>query len=298
MTFFSIIKYIVNHPLNQGAKGRAILRFLSWQISIRINPYPIVYNFTKLSKLIVGRGMTGATGNYYCGLHEFSDMGFLLHFLRSEDSFVDIGANIGSYTILASAHIGASSISIEPVKSTFDQLINNILINNIQNKVQSLNVAVGSSQGEINFTSSLDTVNHVATQNEKDFIQVKVDTFDTLLKYPPTPQLSKIDVEGYETEVIRGAQETLLKNELKATIIELNGSGLRYGYNELDIHNNLGAAGFKSYSYGPFNRVIQETERIGGLNTIYLRDIDFVRDRIAKSPFVEILVKNFRQTRY
>ena len=42
------------------------------------------------------KGMTGASGNIYFGLHEFEEMGFLLHFLREEDLFIDIGAYIGS----------------------------------------------------------------------------------------------------------------------------------------------------------------------------------------------------------
>lgn len=45
--------------------------------------------------------MTGATGNWYCGLQEYEDMSFVLHALRPGDLFVDVGANIGSYSILA-----------------------------------------------------------------------------------------------------------------------------------------------------------------------------------------------------
>ena len=63
--------------------------------------------------------MTGATGNIYTGLHEFEDMMFLLHLLRPGDIFVDAGANIGSYTVLASAVVGAKSISFEPVPPLF-----------------------------------------------------------------------------------------------------------------------------------------------------------------------------------
>ena len=102
--------------------------------------------------------MSGATGNLYCGLHEFYDMAFLLHFLRKEDLFVDVGANIGSYTILASAHIGASVISIEPVRKTFDHLATNVLLNNVYGKVELVNSAVGSKNGVIEFTSELDTI--------------------------------------------------------------------------------------------------------------------------------------------
>jgi hypothetical protein len=61
------------------------------------------------------KGLTGATGNWYCGLDAFEDMAFLLHFMREEDLFVDVGANIGSYTILAGNEVGAETIEIEPI---------------------------------------------------------------------------------------------------------------------------------------------------------------------------------------
>ena len=62
-------------------------------------------------------GMTGATGNVYCGLHEFEDMALVLHALRPRDLFVDVGANVGSYTVLGGqpARVAlASNPSLEP----------------------------------------------------------------------------------------------------------------------------------------------------------------------------------------
>ena len=56
--------------------------------------------------------MTGATQNIYCGLQEFEEMAFLLHFLRKDDLPLDIGANIGSYTILAASSVGARTMAI------------------------------------------------------------------------------------------------------------------------------------------------------------------------------------------
>jgi len=151
--------------------------------------------------------------------------------------FVDIGANIGSYTVLAAAHVEAETISIEPVPSTFFKpAFNNISINQIQEKVKALNIALGSQKGSIAFTSKLDTVNHVATGSEAESIIVPVDTLDNLLIGQKVPVLLKIDVEGYETEVINGSINTINKNGLKAIIIELNGSGNRYGYSENKIH--------------------------------------------------------------
>ena len=128
---FNTLRFITSHPLGRRDKWATVLRYLRWQIGSRIAQGPIAVDFINNTRLLVRPGMTGATGNIYCGLHEFEDMAFLLHFLRPSDLFVDIGANIGSYTILASAVIGAHGIAFEPVPQTFQSLIDNIHLNRI-----------------------------------------------------------------------------------------------------------------------------------------------------------------------
>lgn len=289
MNLYSILRGIVNHPLNQDNKLKAIKRFFYWQINVRLNPYPVIYQFTDRSKLIIQKGMTGATGNLYCGLHEYTDMAFLLHFLRSSDLFVDIGANIGSYTVLSAAHVGANTISIEPVPATFINLENNILVNRLSEKVTTLNIALGSKKGMINFTTTLDTVNHVATSGETNVASVDIDLLDNVLNAHGYPSLIKIDVEGFETEVLNGATNMLLSDKLKAIIIELNGSGLRYGYDEKYIHNLLLENKFRPYNYNPKERILSEVDHFGSHNTIYVRDVDFVVERLKSAPQFKIL---------
>jgi FkbM family methyltransferase len=279
---------ISNHPLNKKNKLKAVLRFITWQINCILNPYPIVYLFTDKSKLIIQKGMTGATGNLYCGLHEYQDMFFLLHFLRRDDLFVDIGANIGSYSVLASAHVETLCISIEPVPSTYIHLINNIQINNIQSRVKPLNIALGSKEGVVNFTKNYDTTNHVATINDKDTITVNISLLDTILQNS-IPILLKIDVEGFETEVLNGAPNTLTNNALKAIIIELNGSGTRYDYDESSIHEKLIELGFNPYIYDPMKRELVKIPVFGyGDNTLYIRDITFVSERLKNAEKINI----------
>jgi len=291
MSLISSINFIINHPLNKDNKVKAVSRFIKWQLNNIINPYPIIYPFTDKSKLIIKKGMKGATGNLYCGLHEYQDMFFLLHFLKESDMFVDIGANIGSYTVLAAGHINAKTISIEPVPSTYSNLINNISINNIQNIVEALNIALGSEKGNISFTKTQDTSNHVATQFDKEVINVNVNTLDKILFDKKVPALIKIDVEGFETEVLNGAAQTLIHDDLKAIIIELNGLGARYNYDETLIHKKLIDLGFKPHIYNPINRTLTEVKTFGSHNTIYIRDIDSVTERLKTSAKVKILEK-------
>lgn len=288
MQIFNVLKYIYNHPFNAENKMGGILKFFKWQINCLLNPYPILYTYTENARLIIKKGLAGATGNLYCGLMEYEDMAFLLHFLRSNDLFIDIGANVGAYTILASSEINAKTIAIEPVPSTYKNLMDNVLINNIQEKVNALNIGLGSKNGKLKFTKSFDSVNHVATENETDTIEVDIDTLDTILLKEQCPILLKIDVEGFETEVIKGADTTLLNKSLKVIIIELNGSGQRYGYDERQIHNKLMEHGFKPYNYNPKTRQFLELETFGTHNTIYLRDKEFVEERIKSARKIKV----------
>jgi precorrin-6B methylase 2 len=93
--------------------------------------------------------MTGATGNIYAGLHEFADMAFTLHFLRPDDLFLDIGANIGSYTLLASAVCKARTISFEPDPKTMTLLRRNIDLNGLHGRVVLEQTAVGAKKARL-----------------------------------------------------------------------------------------------------------------------------------------------------
>ena len=213
MILINIIKTIATHPLNRKNKVLAILNFLRWQMVSRLvrEGEGVINNWVNGSKLIAYTGETGATGNIYLGLHEFPDMGFLLHTLRDKDFFIDIGANIGSYTVLASSAIGAKTVCFEPVPSTYKRLMDNIKINNIENKVESLNLALGNSTGEMYFSSDQNCMNHIIAHNENNSnkITVNVSTLDKELKRDPF--LIKIDVEGYELPVLEGGTKNIIQ---------------------------------------------------------------------------------------
>src|SRR6266404_8257887 len=119
------LRFILSHPLNRDRRFVALARFISWQVASRLRP-EIEFHWIEGATLKLRRGMTGATGNVYCGLHEFVEMALVLHLLRPQDLFLDIGANIGSYTILASKLCGAQTIAFEPeprVARTLEQNI-------------------------------------------------------------------------------------------------------------------------------------------------------------------------------
>lgn len=292
MSLKDTLKYIMNHPLNQDDKINALIRFIRWQVGARIYDKPVIHPFAEKSKLIVWKGLTGATGNLYCGLHEFHDMGFMLHLLRKEDLFIDVGANIGSYSILAASEVGAKTISIEPVPKTYKHLLDNIKINDVEGLVVALNIGLSGEEGTLDFTSAFDTVNHVAKDGDENTIRVKVDTFDKVVSNRK-PILAKIDVEGYETNVLEGMTSTLTDSTLKAVIIELNGSGMRYGYREDEIEKKFRSYGFQPYTYDPFSRELVKLDQRGDNNTLFIRDLAFVVDRLRTARSIKVFNKEF-----
>lgn len=287
----SIFKRILNHPVNKDQKWRAIGRFLRWQLKSRINSKPVIITFVNDAKILVQRGFTDSTAQLYNGLSEFEEMGFLLHFLREEDLFLDVGANIGSYTILAAKVAKTKVMAFEPIPQTFEILNKNVSLNDISEKVRLYNMGIGAAKTSLFFSTTKDQQNHVvALGNKSNTLEVPVNSLDHVIKNE-NPTCLKIDVEGYETEVINGAKGMLKNEDLKVIVIELMGLGKRYGYNETLIHEYLLSLGFLPHEYDPENRLLTQAVNFRNKN-IYIRDLDFVKDRISKAAPFKVFNKN------
>jgi FkbM family methyltransferase len=287
------LKKMLSHPLSSKRKRYSLTRWIRWHLGSRLAPGSIVVDFVNDSKLIVKPGMRGATENIYMGLSDFKDMGFLLHVLREADLFIDIGSNVGVYTVLASCCCKASSISIEPIMDAFDTLNQNIKLNSIDNRVQTLNIGVGQESSILKFTNNMDCINHVVTTDEEHsskFVEVRVECLDKVLE-GKKPTLIKIDVEGFESQVIAGAKKTLADENLLGVIMELNESGERYGYNDASIHKFMLDLGFCSFDYDPFQRNLTPSsgKDSNARNTLYLRSIDLIINRLNLSPKFRVL---------
>ena len=286
----NLLRFITDHPLSQGGRGKALGRFVRWQAASRLAPGPIVVDFVGGTKLVVRRGMTGATGNIYVGLHEFDDMAFVLHFLRPGDRMLDIGANIGSYSILAAA-AGAQVCAFEPAPATFESLRTNVAINHLNAQVETRNAALGAETGVIRFTSTEDTTNHVATVGDAaGVVETPVTRLDDAVTAAPI--LIKLDVEGYETAVVEGGPRTLSDPTLQAVVMELNGSGARYGYGDDDLHRRMVAHGFSPYAYDGLRRLLTPKPPAAGKaegNILYLRDAALAAERVRGAPRFAVL---------
>jgi FkbM family methyltransferase len=153
---------------------------------------------------------------------------------KEGDIVVDIGAHIGRYTIIASKRVGANGkvVAIEANPSNFEMLNRNIKLNRLTNII-SLNNAVYSKEtklklylpGEELGHTTYNTVMSDRAKNEDKFVEVSANTLDYLLQLKEITDVNwiKIDVEGAEFEVLKGATNVLSKSKDIALLIEIHG---------------------------------------------------------------------------
>lgn len=277
------LRFVAEHPLNRGARLAALSRFARLQVAGRLISRPFALPFVNGTSLLVQQGMTGVTGNWYCGLHEPGEMGFILHALRPEDLFLDVGANAGSYTVLAAGAVGARAIAIEPIPGTFDRLTANVRLNDLEGRVTLHRCGLSAEPGELHFTTEHDTGNRVAIPNEtRATASVPVLTMDEVCA-GRAPTVIKIDVEGHERQVLQGGRDTLASPDLLAVLMETNDSDKLYGEQGGSVIDRMAGHGFTPFGYDPFKRELQPY-RAGQENTVFARQPDIVTARCRAAP--------------
>ncbi|HJU34507.1 MAG TPA: FkbM family methyltransferase [Nitrososphaera sp.] len=186
---------------------------------------------------------------------------------KEGDTVVDIGAHMGRYTIPSSKAVGASGqvIAVEAHPYNFGMLQHNLGLNNLTN-VNALNWAVYSKQArlklylpdeDLGYTMhhSLMT-NYLATKYNKEierrYIEVQADTLDNLLNRRGITKVNwiKIDVEGAEYEVLKGAKEILSANNPMSILVEVHGKETYGPTIELLRSNNFEIEFEKTYDNG------------------------------------------------
>jgi FkbM family methyltransferase len=279
------ILFVFNHPLNSQYRFASVFKYLRWQIGSRVLGLPILIPLLEDVHVFCKPGLTGVTGNIYCGLDEYEFMSLVLHSLREGDLLVDVGANEGTYTLLASGGPGCEVIAFEPIPQIFNRLERNVRLNGLTKLVRLVNIGLGSKAESMCFTSNDDTKDHALVEGEasSNQVTVSIDKLDNILG-DCFPTIIKIDVEGFEYEVLSGSENTLNKESLLALIVETNGSGLRYGRDDRMVFDLLSRNGFRPYFYNPKARLFTEATFGGSYsyNTIFIRDLQEISSRVLK----------------
>ena len=153
----------------------------------------------------------------------------LFYFLRQAKTFVDVGANVGLYTVAAVRMTqGIRVISYEPNPVAFSKLSRNLGLNNCMNKASIRNLAVSNEvNGSVDFFvpkftgSSGGSMSDLHPEEGSPEVQsIKTTTLDKNLEDFTAVDVMKIDVEGHELKVIQGSLK-VVKNFSPTIVIEL-----------------------------------------------------------------------------
>jgi FkbM family methyltransferase len=269
MNALQVLRHAMRHPLNRPRPLAAAGRVLRWQLATRLRPGLRTVPFVDGAVLRVARGMTGATGNVYCGLHEYPEMAFLLHWLREDEWFLDVGANVGSWTVLAAAVCRARVVALEPDPDARAALAENLRANAIGDRVVVLDCAAAGASGERRFSRGEDTTNRLLDYGAAIASTcVPARTLDEVAA-GRRPALAKVDVEGAEAEVFDGARGLLAGGAPDGAAL------LR----------RLRAAGFIGCTYDPLRRRLATVAAPAPAgNLLLLRDPADAQSRVEAAP--------------
>lgn len=147
---------------------------------------------------------------YFLGNFENNQMNIVKKFLHAGDTFYDIGANVGIYTLLASERVGNKGIVVafEPLPANVKILDKHVKMNRCTN-VKVIECALSNISGTSMFFEHPD--NTMGFLSKDGNIEVRTTILDSILSdgTTPPPNLIKIDVEGAESKVLLGGLEVL-----------------------------------------------------------------------------------------
>jgi FkbM family methyltransferase len=161
------------------------------------------------------------------GVYEPDTQSFILQRLSTGDVFVDVGANIGLFTVGAASKVGKRGrvIAIEPSPRIFSYLEKNILTNMAIN-ADALNVAASDqNRTEVPFYAAPSDhfgMGALAPQFHQEPCLVETRTLDSILTAYRIQHVAvlKVDVEGHEAGVFRGAKDLLQRTPAPVIIFE------------------------------------------------------------------------------
>jgi FkbM family methyltransferase len=244
LTICTVLNTIINEPSNKGEVGFRLIVSVLWQIYKRIFPFPLVLPLDNRLLYIADTEAVNATGAIYTRIYESQYIIFLRQYLENARGgcFVDIGAHTGLYTLLLAPYF-TKGVCFEPDSVTFQLLRKNLAINHLVWATPVLaaasdNCGVGQLRvmGKYSGTTRLFSKGESCFNNEQ-LVEVDLLKVDDVLDKMDIAKISlmKIDTEGHELQVLKGAIK-VLKASRDALVI--------YENSNLDDSNFESVCGF------------------------------------------------------
>jgi FkbM family methyltransferase len=254
MNYIASLIKVLNHPLNRNQKLATLGRIGWWKCNQWFFHLPAKVAISPKSSLLCYPETSFGSYVVYARLPEYAETQFLGFYLKPSDSFLDIGAHLGEYAILAAEKIERGTIiAFEPTPQSRVYLTENLALNNLSGRVLIDERAVSTKAGTAFFALEAEAeVNHLVTKSSRvKKLRIKTVSLDTVIGKANLKQvgLVKIDVEGAELAVLKGASKSLKRAVIKAMILEVNPTAEWYQTNPDQLFSLLTKFGYQHYAF-------------------------------------------------
>lgn len=219
-------KYLRNHRAFKKAPFKTIFRTLYWVFCCQIGRSAIIHIPQWNCKFFLPPKLyrSGSTGIFVLREDIEPELNYLTQILSPGKVFIDAGANIGVYTVLAGKLVGETGrvLSFEPGQESFATLAKNVELNQLK-QVKLLRTALSDCEGKTRLYHVNNAPNSYSLGSDSDgdrsFEEVSVTTLDRVVKREQIEQvdLIKMDVEGAEKLVLQGSEQLL--HRMKPVVI-------------------------------------------------------------------------------
>jgi FkbM family methyltransferase len=216
--------------------------------------------------------------NYIIDWEEFN---LIAKLVEPHDVVFDVGANIGVYTVWMSQFINQSGRihAFEPDAENFQKLENHISLNQITDRTTTNRIALAEAAIDLFFTTMLDGENHISNRQNNNNVKITAQSLDQYAKISPVDFIKylKIDVEGFELSVLKGAANLLKNKKILVIQLEINKTLINSNTTVEELLNYLLQYGYQLCGYRTKeNRVYPITFSQERENYFAIANIDMV----------------------
>ena len=218
---------------------------------------------------------------FWTGFYDRSMISKLISRLPPDPIVLDVGANIGFYSVALGFHLKDSRAQVfafEPVMENYERLRENVALNSLEQTVIPLRVALGSSEGSVVLSRESDrgattgnaVVNHEATPGDTPS-SCRLTTLDCIARELSITNchLLKMDIEGYEYKLLQGASEFISEHR-PLIVLELNSYWMaHFGWSSHDLMILAETMGYRTL-FSERGRVSVSVPPSSGIATAFL----------------------------